>query len=840
LHSIIYLKLFKPAANGFSSIMKIKHILLSVVILICFIACVPAYAQTGNMSSVNVDDLSDGQVQKIMQQQATAGLTDDQLIKQLELNGLPAEQGDRLKTRIEEMRGGDAGNSNAINSADSAKNGELPSARKLNYKPDTGKQIIDVQSILSPKIFGADLFRNSNNHTFEPNLKLATPQNYVLGPEDQVDINVYGNSVVNWNLDVTPDGNINIPGAGILNVSGKTIEQATALIKNKLIANNYQIGHGATLQVSLGNIRSIKVILVGDVVRPGTYTLPSVSTAFNALYAAGGPDDNGSFRQIEIVRNNKVIRRLDVYDFLLKGDESNNIVLQDQDIIRVPAYKTRVQMTGEVKTPAYFEVLPGESLLDVLNFAGGFTDAAYTALIKVVQVNDQQLRITDVAEKDYGTYKPMRGDKFIVQHIINRYENRVTINGAVFRPGDYELKPGMTLSQLIADAAGLKEDAFMQRGSIIRLKPDNTTELIPFSPADVMSKTADITLQREDRVKIVSIFDLRDKYTVTIKGQVRKPGEFSYADSMTVEDLIIKAGGFSTGASTKRIEVASRVSNSDPSSKSSELSQVFSVDVNADFKEKGMNFTLQPFDVVSVYSLPGYEKQSTVRVEGEVLYPGYYTIQRKNERISDIISRAGGPTASADVSGGNLERDNTLGVDRQKIDSLELLQLQQDSINRTKYHDTTLLRPHNNYVGINLKKILQHPGEDDDLILQNGDVITVPKEQQIVRVNGEVLYPSEVVYDGNRSLKEYVLKAGGFSADADISHAYVVYSNGSVKGSKKFLFFFRSHPSVEPGAEINVPKKPYKRPMSAQEILGITSSIASLALIIVYVINNSK
>jgi len=819
--------------------MKLKHILLCITILICFIASVPANAQTGNMSAVNVDDLSDGQIQKIIQQESAAGLTDDELIKQFELNGLPAEQGDRLKTRIEEMRGGNAeNNSNTANKADSAKNGEQ-SARKLNYKPDTSKKAIDLQAILAPKIFGADLFRNAGNHTFEPNLKLATPQNYVLGPEDQIVINVNGNSVVNWNLDVSPDGNINIPGAGIINVSGKTIEQATELIKSKLIANNYQIGHGATLQVGLGNIRSIKVILVGEVERPGTYTLPSVSTAFNALYAAGGPDDNGSFRQIEIVRNNKVIRHLDVYDFLLKGDQHNNIVLQDQDIIRIPPYQTRVQMTGEVKDPAYFEILPGESLLDVLNFAGGFSDEAYTALIKVVQVSNQQRRITDVQENDYSNYKPKRGDKFIVQHIIDRYENRVSIYGAVFRPGEYELKQGMTLSQLIGDAAGLKEDAFMERGSIIRLKPDNTTELVPFDLANVMNKTTDITLQREDRVRVISIFDLRDKYMVTIKGQVRTPGEFAYADSMNVEDLIIRAGGFSTGASTKRVEVARRVSNSDPSSKSSELSQVFSVDVDANFSWKDVNFSLKPFDVVSVYSLPGYEKQSTVKVEGEVLYPGYYTIERKNERISDVITRAGGLTASADVSGGNLKRDNTLGIDRQKIDSAEVAQLQQDSVNRARYLDSTSLRPHNNYVGINLKSILKNPGEDDDLILQDGDVIRVPKEQQIVRVNGEVLYPSEVVYDGSESMREYVLKAGGFAADADLSHAYVVYSNGSVKGTGKFLFF-RSYPRIEPGAEINVPKKPYKRPMSTQEVLGITSSIASLALIIVYVINNSK
>jgi len=821
--------------------MRLKHAVLCLFVFICFVTYTPAKAQNvpGNLASVNVDDLSDAQIEKLMQQETSAGMTDDQLIKQLELKGLPADQADHLKTRIEELRGG--GNSTANNNnttkADSAQAAQA--TRKLNYKPDTSNNAVDLTEILAPKIFGADLFRNGNNHTFEPNLKLATPLNYVLGPEDQVVINVYGNSIANWNLDVSPDGNINIPGVGILNVAGKSIETATAAIRAKLIANNYQIGHGATLQVTLGNIRSIKVILVGEVMRPGTYTLPSLATAFNALYAAGGPNDNGSFRQIEIVRNDKVIRHLDIYNFLLHGEQQSNIVLQDQDIIRVPPYKTRVQMTGEIKTPAYFEVLPGETLLNVLNFAGGFTDQAYTALIKVIQVSNQQRRITDVAENEFSSYKPMRGDKYVVQHIIERYENRVTISGAVFRPGEYELKQGMTLSQLISDAAGLKEDAFMKRGTIVRLKPDNTTEMISFVPMNVINKSANIILQREDKVRIVSIFDLRDKYMITIKGQVRNPGEFAYADSMTVEDLIIKAGGFAIGASTKRIEVARRVSNSDPTSKSSAISQVFSVDLDNDYNEKDISFVLKPFDIVSVYTLPGYEKQSNVKVEGEVLYPGNYTIQRKNERISDILQRAGGLTASADITGGTLKRENNLGIDKQKIDSVELLQLKQDSVNRIKYHDTTYIQPHNNYVGISLKKILEKPGTGDDLILQDGDVIRIPKQQQIVRVNGEVLYPSEVVYNGGASLVTYVLKAGGFASDADIRHAYVIYSNGSVKGTRKFLFF-RSYPKIEAGAEINVPKKPYKPPMSAQEILGITSSAASLALVIVYILNNVK
>ncbi len=817
---------------------RFKYLITFLVVLLCCTAVRPAVAQSmfSGIATVNVDDVSDAQIQLLLQQAQQQHLTDSQLIQTLQAKGMSADQASKLRTRITNLRNGVGTKQATV--VDTAQQGN----RRLNYKPDTNSNPkADLVNTLQPKIFGADLFRN-NNVTFEPNLKLATPLNYVLGPEDQVVINVYGNSIATWNLNVSPEGNINIPGVGILNVGGRTIEQATSAIRQRLIANNYQIGSGASLQVSLGNIRSIKVILAGEVNKPGTYTLPSLATVFNALYSAGGPTNNGTFRQIEIIRNNRLYRKLDIYDFLIKGEQKDNIILQDQDVVRVPPYNSRVQMSGEIKTPALFEILPGETLHNLIRFAGGFTNNAYTPLIKVVQVSNQQRRITDVFEKDYNTYRPKRGDKFTVERVIDRFENRVSISGAVFRPGDYELTDGMTLTQLIADAAGLKEDAFMKRGSITRLNTDNTTSSIGFNVQNVMNKSAtDIILQREDKVTISSIFDLRDTFNVSIKGQIRNPGEFAYADSMTVEDLIIKAGGFSIGASSKRIEVARRVYNSDPRSKGSILSQVYSVDVDADLKEKDVDFRLKPYDIVSVYSMPGYETQSNVKVEGEVLYPGNYTIERKNERISDIIARAGGFTASADIKGGSLKRNNTLGFNRKKIDSAERAQLLVDSLNRLKFYktDSASTRLRNNYVGIDLQKIVSHPGSVDDLLLEDGDIIRIPKQQEVVRVNGEVLYPSAVVFNKSGKLRGYVLKAGGFSPEADVRHAYVVYPNGTVRGSTKFLFF-TSHPRIEAGSDINVPKKEYKRPVSAQEIVGLTSAIASLTLIVFYIVNNSK
>jgi protein involved in polysaccharide export with SLBB domain len=812
-------------------------------VTLLWLACIsPAKAQSipQNLSGVNVNDLSDEQLRQALQQAQASGLSDAALLQTLQARGLSAAQSQLLQTRIAALR------KTAGATQPSAQEPSI--ARGLNYQPDTNSTPVNekLYGLFTPKIFGASLFRNSNI-TFEPNLKMATPVNYILGPDDQLNINVYGASLVNWKLDVSPEGNINIPGVGILNVSGKTIEQATASIKSKLAANNYAVGRGTSVQVSLGNIRSIKVIMVGEVVKPGTYTLPSLATAFNALYAAGGPGENGTFRQIEIIRNNRIIRRLDVYDFLVKGDQKDNIGLQDQDIIRVPTYRTRVQLAGEVKNPALFEVLAGETLQDVLRFAGGFSNEAYTARIKVSQISDQQRRITDVVEADYKNYIPLRGDKFTVERILNRFENRVTINGAVFRPGENELQKGLTLSQLIKNAAGLREDAFSGRGSITRLKADNSLEQLSFDVNAVLNKTApDIILQREDVITISSILDLRDEYRITIKGEVRSQGEFPYAENMTVEDLILKAGGFADGASARRIEVARRTNNSDPNSTTSLLAEVFNIDVDPQLKNSSANFKLQPFDIVSIYSLPGYEKQSIVKVEGEVLYPGYYAIKFKNEKVSDLITRAGGLTAFADADGGSLKRDNMaiFGADKNGIDTntIEIERIQR--LNRLKQinKDSTATDANElryNFIGINLHKILKTPGSNIDLIMQNNDVISIPKQQQVVYVHGEVLYPSAVVFENGKSFNDYILGAGGYSSRASKRGSYVVYANHTVRGTGKFLFF-NVHPEVRAGSEIYVTRKPERKGLSTAEAIGLTSGLASLGAIILAIINLSK
>lgn len=819
----------------------IKAYLTVLVVFVCLLASnvVSAQSLPQNLSNFNVDEYSDAQLRAVMQKAQSQGLNEAQLVQMAQSRGLSAAQAQRLQSRLADLNKSQQGN------AVSDTSGNQPARSTVNL-PQTEDQ--NVLLPLRSKIFGSSLFRNSKANTFQPNLKLATPINYIVGPDDKLHINVYGNSVVNWQLTVTPEGNINIPGVGVVNVGGKTIEQATTAIKSRLAANNYAVDRGTTVQVTLGDIRTINVILQGELVKPGTYALSSLSTAFDALFAAGGPNDIGSFRKIDIIRNNKVISRLDLYDFIVSGTRKGNIVLHDQDIIHVPPYGIHVELIGEVKIPAIFEVLPGEKLQDVINYSGGFTDHAYTERIKVDQVNNQQHRFKDVVEADYGNYTPVRGDKYTVTAILNRYENRVSINGAVFRPGAFELQSGLTLSQLIKNAGGIKEDAFTGRGSIIRLNPDNTTQQMSFNVQDVITKpSADIVLQREDSVSIVSIFDLRDKYKVTIKGEVRNPGEFLYADSMKVADLIIKADGLTEGASPKRIEVSRRVYDSDPSLKDSRVAQVFSINVNGNLNYEQTNFSLQPFDIVSVYSLPGYETQKTVKVEGEVIYPGYYTIQKKNEKISDLIARAGGLTQSADIDGGSLKRNNVavLGVDKSKIDTAELnkenlsrlKRLGQSYKNNEASADTSQLR--NNFVGIDLSRILKKPGENEDLLLENGDVLRIPKKQQTVRVNGEVLYPSAVVFTNGKGFKGYVLNAGGYSPQALKRGAYIVYPNGTVKGTSKFLFF-NIHPKVKPGSEIYVPTKPVSKNEVGAQILAYTTGLASLGAIILGILSLKK
>ncbi|MCW3115987.1 MAG: polysaccharide export protein, partial [Chitinophagaceae bacterium] len=658
---------------------------------------------------------------------------------------------------------------------------------------------------------------------------------------DQIQIDITGDNEAHYNLTVGPEGTIRVEYAGMIAVNGLTVEQATAKIKSRLSQTYPAIRSGrTTLTVGIGNIRSIKVTLLGEVTRPGSYTLSSLATVFNALYASGGPTQNGSFRNIEIIRNGSVIVRMDVYDFLLKGYQTNNIRLQDQDVIRIPVYKVHVQLMGEVKHPAIFEVLPKETLTDVIRFAGGFTDVAYTAKIKVLENTDKERRVSDISATDYSSFMPKNGDQFIVDAILNRFENRVTIKGAVFRPGQFELKPGLTLSGLINQADGIKEDAFLGRASILRLLPDNTSQLISFNVKEILNKTVqDIPLQREDIVTISSIFDLKDEYKVTINGEVRQGGTYNYAEGITLQDLVVVAGGFSEGASGKQIEIARRVTNSDINSFNAKTAEIYHVDVDKTLTFTGQKFVLQPFDIVTVRNNTGYNEQRQVSVEGEVLHPGNYTIETKSERISDLVTRSGGLTPLAYPPGASLRRTSIeVGTGKNKInktedDKLKLLNLQRLQADAKDSSNVNLQQvlSDNNTVGIDLVQIMKAPGSNIDLILKEGDVLRIPQQLQTVKINGEVLYPVTAVYESSSGFKHYISQAGGFTQRALRRSAYVVYANGSVDNVKKFLFF-TSYPDIKPGSEIFVPKKAETKGTSALEFVSISTAIASLGAII--------
>lgn len=864
--------------------MNLKKTIAAILFFCSIIISQYAHAQT-NYSDVKVDELTDVQIRQLMQKAEAAGYSDAQLTQMATAQGMSADEAQKLSQRVEKIRKQD-GTSGAPSSkgglkglGDGQSQDEEFSGREYNSSDrqdslrnrresqadKSKKEMRDAFGNLIPKIFGADLFKNSNMK-FEPNLKMATPKGYIIGPDDQLLIDLTGDNEASYKLQVNPEGVIRVQYIGLISVGGLSIEQATAKIRAAMSKTYSSLKSGRTnVAVNLGNIRSIKITILGEVVKPGSYTLSSLSTVFNALNASGGPNDNGSFRKIQVIRNNKVLATLDIYNFLLKGIQDGNVRLQDQDVINIPVYQTRVEMSGEVKRPALFEVLNTESLEDVINFAGGFSNKAYTAKIKVLQNTNKERRITDVFADDFSKYNPLNGDKYVVEKILERFANRVEIKGAVFREGQYELENGMTLKQLIKKAEGVKEDAFMNRGYISRLNPDNSLALISFDVAKVLNGTdQDIPLKREDKITISSIFDLRDEYKVDIKGEVRFPGTFDYGEGMNLQSLIQMAGGFKEGATPKRIEIARRIKNSDANSISAKTAEVLNIDIPADLKLQDSTFILQPFDIVSVRLSEGYQIQQQVKIEGEVLYPGIYTVTRKDERISDIIKRAGGLTVLAFAEGASLKRPgpeiveqrDSLNVngglkgtrgnstasrlarekkedDIQKLANLKRLQGSDVQDTAKLSQEAKILG--SDLVGIDLVNILKKPASKYDLLVEDGDVIRVPKQLQTVKVNGEVLRPINIVYNRNKSMKDYINGAGGFTYDANRKAAYIQYANGSVDANRKFLFF-NNYPVVKPGAEIFVPKRAPREKIGITGIAGIVSALATLGAVLITVL----
>jgi protein involved in polysaccharide export with SLBB domain len=826
--------------------------ILSILLFLTVVAFTnSAFSQT-NYSDIKVDDLSDTQIRQMMQKAEAVGYTDAQLEQMAAAQGMRAVEIDKLRIRVAKIRSGSTQSATVQSGQDQSNQREYigrdSSGRQMDSL-NTKKNLqnganINILEDLRPKIFGAELFANTNM-SFEPNIRMATPKGYVIGPDDELLIDLSGDNEANYRLKVSPEGSIRLQYVGFVFVGGLSIEQATSKIAAAMSRTYPALKAGrTTVAVNLGNIRSIKITLLGEVVKPGTYTLSSLSTVFNALNASGGPNANGSFRKIQVIRNNKVVSTIDVYNFLLNGIQKGNIRLQDQDVINVPVYQNRVEITGEVKRPALFEVLSNESLSDVIRFAGGFSNQAYTAQVKVLQNTSKERKISDVTAEQFGSYRPLNGDKFVVETILDRFANRVAISGAVFRPGEYELEKGLTLKGLINKADGLTEDAFLNRGYISRLNLDNSLALVSFDVDKILKGTQqDIPLQREDKVTISSIFDLKDEYKVSIQGEVRQPGTFDFASNMSLQDIIQVAGGFKEGATPNRIEISRRVKNSNLATKDALTADVFTVNINPNLQIEDQSFVLQPFDIVTVRNSEGYQIQKLVKLEGEVMYPGMYTIRNKDERISDIIKRAGGLTASAYAEGASLKRvgpENVKPGDKNAINNqeeeskkfLNLKRVQEAGVKDTLQSDVEQKLIQSDLVGIDLVHIMHAPKSRLDLILEDGDVIRIPKELQTVKVTGEVLNPNSIVYSSNKGFMQYVKGAGGFTGNALRHAAYVKYANGSVQSAGRFLFF-NNFPRVKPGAEILVPKRAEKERLTAQSWIGIGTAIASMAAIVV-------
>lgn len=706
---------------------------------------------------------------------------------------------------------------------------------------DLFRQNANTSDIKRKKIFGAELFTNKNL-TFEPNLRIPTPSNYKLAADDQVMIDVYGYSEVQYKLTVTSEGYIRIPNLGPVYVNGLTMDEAKTRITKQLSSIYSTISSGKTfVQVSLGNIRSIRVLLIGEIQQPGTYTLPSLATVANALYVSGGPDDNGSFRNIQVIRNGSIATTFDLYDFLTKGDLTNNIVLQDQDIVKVNPYKTRVELIGEVKRPAIFEAKDNETLQNILDYAGGYTDGSFKDNITGYRINSKEREVINVPADQIATFKLKSGDQFFVDSILNRFSNRVTISGAVFHPGNYGMEQGMTVADLIKKADGVREEASLNRGIIRRLQDDFTPAIISFNVQDVINGRSNIAVKKEDSVIVFSKLDLRQQYLVTIGGEVNRPGAFPYADSMRLEDLVLLAGGLRDAASLKHVEVSRRIRKGDYNSKDSAKAIIRQFDINADLSSiAGEQVLLEPFDEIIIRKSPAYSEQANISVEGEVVYPGQYTIVNKGEHISDLIRRSGGLKPEAFPEGAVLLRRTYINSSDSALlnNKLELFYNKlEDSSSITSVKN--MIERKYQLLGINLDDVVKKPGSKYDILLEEGDVLKIPKRLQTVQMFGEVYFPKKIRYDNGYAFRDYIRGAGGYTSSALKRRSYVVYPNGEVKSTRKVLFFNR-YPRVKPGSEVYIPSKKDRKGLTGQEIIGLSSGIASLALIIVTILTRVK
>ena len=842
------------------------------------IAPVATTAQNlADIATINVDELTDDQIRELVRRAGEAGINEIDLVQMARLRGLPAREAEKLQKRIEglELTGSTLRTGATASKREPRKQMDLNQITQgiIKFQPE-----IEGFEEGKSNIFGADLFYNKNRRlSFEPNLNIATPKNYILGSGDMVYVDIYGQSEQYYEANVNPDGFLILDNIGPISVSGKSIEEATGIIKNRLSA--YYPGIGGSnpstfIQVTLGNVRTIQVHLVGELRLPGTFTLSAFSTVFNALYAAGGPSENGTMRNIKVLRSGKNVATVDVYDFLVNGKANLELQLQDQDVVLVEPFLARVSINGEVKRPKVFEVKDGDNFEDLLRYAGGFTDEAFKDRINVTRITGKERSVSDIYANQFGFFLVKGGDEYFVGKVLNRYTNRVQIKGAVFREGNYSLTEGLTLNQLIKNAEGLRGDAYLERASILRTFEDLSTEVLTVNLRDVLSgSVSDVVLKREDVVRISSIYDLQEEFYVQINGEVKNPGTYPFSKNMTVEELIILAGGLREAANVKDVEIARR---SDDTS-SGTFSDLIQVSMENGLVSNNSSIFLEPYDMVLIRRKPNFSLDRLVKVEGQVNSPGIFSIHSAEERISNIILRAGGLTNFSYAKGATLirrtefyeteseqvRRQRNLMDLRQKLlldpnntEAQELLLERlfydlginpQDSseeysaaatkrdvitgITETKADLAPIKIRQTEAVAIDLEAILRNPGSDLDLILEEGDIISIPRQLQTVRLRGDVVYPATVRFEKDKGMKYYIDRAGGFDIRANRKRSYIVYANGQVARTKSFMGI-RSYPSVTPGSEVIVPTKGPRVPLRPSEFVGIATALATLVLIV--------
>lgn len=778
-----------------------------------------------NVTNIKSSQVSDAQLKVIMQRAIEAGLTPNQIESLARSRGMSEDQIQKFIERTERLY-----DTKMIQSGGRMK---INTQQHVDYPESFYDRIFNLPEQEKEELnFGFSLFKN-NDLSFEPSFNIATPTHYLLGPGDLLNIDIWGASQYSYQEVISNEGNITISNIGPIYLSGLSIQEAEKKLRIVLGKIYSSIKDNLTfLKVGLGAVRSIKINIVGEVTLPGTYNLSSLASAFNAMYVAGGPSENGTLRDIQIIRNNKTVANIDFYEYLINGRQSNNMRLQDQDIIFVPTYSNRVSISGQVKREKQFDIKPGESLEDLIAFAGGFTGSAYTERIKIFRKTGKENRVLDITTTYLDAINLQNGDEIFIDSVLNRFENRVFITGAVFRPGVYAIDSTSTLKQLIKKADGLREDVFKNRISVFRLRDDLSVEHIAIDLNDLLNSNLDFTLQREDSVSISSIYDLRETYTLHIEGEVRLPGVYAFAEKTTVEDLIIQAGGLLETASSANVEIARRLSNEASLVTENKLADIikFSINKSLELNESASNFILQPFDQVFIRKSPAYIPQMTVSIVGEVNFPGKYIIASRTERISDLIKRSGNITTEAYLKGASLIRKKT--SDKALTDRvIDIIASEKESSNKI-----IVSKDNFDVIGVDLADILRNPGGINDLYLQEGDSIRILKHSQTIKVSGSVYNPNVIPYQKDFNLKDYIYNAGGFTKGSKPGHIYVVYANGSVKKTKRTLFF-RNYPQIEPGAEIIIPNRGEKLRMSMAETIGITSAAASMSLLLVTLIN---